>query len=675
MKRQPIERRIRNVLLLIASVAIIIMSVVIIIFMFILRNRTSQAVIKQMEENVEHLVANKVDIAENELGKFINYLDANVNYINEIYKHPENYVKRTVGQIDTSIKDEYSLQRTILNKNIDLNEISSEMGSLANIVAYWDVLLREEGQTIASIYFGTESGFMLSYDKFASFTEIEEDGELYFNYKERPWYIDAKANQKTVIGDLDQDYFGRGLTFTCSTPFYNNGELAGVVGMDILVSDLQKAVIDVDFDSSSDRDYAFIVSSNGDIVASPFIDKNAKVFENINSPSSIFYPIKDSILKDELGVSSIDDAFCAYAPIKTVNWILCVYIPSNLVLKGVRNIENTLKRMIIIFVSLLLLALIIVYILSKRVSKRITAPVLALKGDVDIISEGNLDYKARVIGNDEISDLANSFNNMTDSLKNYINDLTSLTAEKERIGAELNVATHIQSSMLPSIFPAFPEDERFDVYATMNPAKEVGGDFYDFFKIDEKHLAMVVADVSGKGVPAALFMVIGKTLIKDHTNLKTYLNDTFYEVNNLLCESNSEDLFITAFEAVINVETGHMKYVNAGHEMPFICKKGKWIPEKIKAGFVLAGMENMKFSGGELYLDKGDKFFQYTDGVTEATNINNELYGMERLEKALNANCDKTMRELLPAIKEDIDKFVGEAPQFDDITMLGFELK
>ena len=675
MKRQPIEKRLRNVLLSIASIAIIIMSVVIIIFMFLLRNRTSQAVIKQMEENVKHLVENKVDIAENELGKIINYVESNANYIDEIYKHPENYVKRSVGQIDSSIVDEYSLQRTILNKSVDLNEISNEMGNLANVVALWDILLRSEGQTIASVYFGTESGFMLSYDKFASYAEIESDGELYFNYKERPWYIEAKANQKTVIGDLDQDYFGRGLTFTCSTPFYNNGELAGVVAMDILVSDLQKAVIDVDFDSSSDSDYAFIVSSNGDIVASPFIDKNANVFDNINSPNNTFYPIKDNILKDELGVSPIADAFCAYAPIKTANWNLCVYIPSGLVLRGVRNIDNTLKRMIIIFTLLLLISLVLVYILSKRVSKRITAPILTLKNDVDIISEGNLDYKARVIGNDEISDLAVSFNNMTDSLKNYINDLTSLTAEKERIGAELNVATHIQSSMLPSIFPAFPQDDRFDIFATMNPAKEVGGDFYDFFKVDEKHLAMVVADVSGKGIPAALFMVIGKTLIKDHTNLKTYLTDTFYEVNNMLCESNSENLFITAFEAVINVETGHMKYVNAGHEMPCIYRKGKWEFEKIKPGFVLAGMENMKFASGELYLEKGDKFFQYTDGVTEATNVNNELYGMERLLKALETNKDLPMNKLLPAIKADIDKFVGEAPQFDDITMLGYEYK
>ena len=171
-------------------------------------------------------------------------------------------------------------------------------------------------------------------------------------------------------------------------------------------------------------------------------------------------------------------------------------------------------------------------------------------------------------------------------------------------------------------------------------------------------------------------MVIGKTLIKDHTTINTDLSEVFQKVNNLLCESNSENLFITAFEAVINLETGHMVYVNAGHEMPYIYRKGKeWTAEQIKPGFVLAGMENMKFKTGELYLNKGDKVFQYTDGVTEATNAKNELYGMDRLKAALDKNSDKSMLELLPAIKADIDEFVGEAPQFDDITMLGFELK
>ncbi len=249
------------------------------------------------------------------------------------------------------------------------------------------------------------------------------------------------------------------------------------------------------------------------------------------------------------------------------------------------------------------------------------------------------------------------------------------SAKSMKNAAELNVATNIQKSMLPCIFPAFPERKEFGIYATMTPAKEVGGDFYDFFMIDERHLAIVMADVSGKGVPAALFMVIGKTLIKDHTQPGRSLGEVFTEVNNLLCESNSEGLFITAFEGVLDLATGEFRYVNAGHEMPFLCREGVFEAHKIKPGFVLAGMEDTRYREGVLTLDVGDKIFQYTDGVTEATNAHNKLYGMERLNAVLNRNSKRPPREIVDAVKEDIDKFVGEAPQFDDITMLCLEYR
>lgn len=277
---------------------------------------------------------------------------------------------------------------------------------------------------------------------------------------------------------------------------------------------------------------------------------------------------------------------------------------------------------------------------------------------------------------DEIGELAHDFNRMMSDIENYVLNIRTVTAEKERIGAELSIATQIQANMLPCIFPAFPERNEFDIYATMNPAKEVGGDFYDFFMVDDRHLAIVMADVSGKGVPAALFMVIGKTLIKDHTQPGKDLGEVFTEVNELLCESNSEGLFITAFEGVIDLSSGEFRYVNAGHEIPYICKKdGRFEPYKIRAGFVLAGMEGMKYKCGELELEPGDKIFQYTDGVTEATNANNELYGMDRLTEILGENSALAPTELLPVIKNDIDRFVGEAPQFDDITMLCLEYK
>ena len=319
---------------------------------------------------------------------------------------------------------------------------------------------------------------------------------------------------------------------------------------------------------------------------------------------------------------------------------------------------------------------IILYIFFVR--KMVTKPVGKLTAFTQEITKTgtfenqHIDIKT----GDEIESLSQSFNFMLAELENYIANLSRVTAEKERIGAELDIAKHIQASMLPCIFPAFPERKEFDIYATMEPAKEVGGDFYDFFMVDDTHLAIVMADVSGKGVPAALFMVIGKTLIKDHTTPGRDLGKVFTEVNQLLCESNSEELFITAFEGVLDLVTGEFVYVNAGHEMPFICKAGgDFEPYKIRAGFVLAGMEGMKYRAGSMRLEPGDKIFQYTDGVTEATNLKNELYGMNRLGAILNKVKGGTPNDILPAIKKDIDEFVGDADQFDDITMLCLEYK
>ena len=335
--------------------------------------------------------------------------------------------------------------------------------------------------------------------------------------------------------------------------------------------------------------------------------------------------------------------------------------------------------MLIMVIATLILALLFMWIIHRIVVKPINSLSSAASSFVsDQKSEGETSAISQldIRTSDEIQNLAESIKRMELDINQYIDDLESVTAEKERIGAELDIAKHIQASMLPCIFPAFPDRQEFDIYATMEPAKEVGGDFYDFFMVDDRHLAIVMADVSGKGVPAALFMVIGKTLIKDHTTPGSDLGKVFTEVNNLLCESNSEELFITAFEGVLDLVTGEFIYVNAGHEMPFISKAGgDFEPYKIRAAFVLAGLEGMKYRAGSMMLEPGDKIFQYTDGVTEATNVNNELYGMDRLGAILNKAKSGTPNEILPEVKKDIDEFVGEAPQFDDITMLCLEYK
>ncbi len=368
--------------------------------------------------------------------------------------------------------------------------------------------------------------------------------------------------------------------------------------------------------------------------------------------------------------------YTSVAPVLDENGQTIAAVQYILDMHGVRAYLNSTLYSMLAIAALVVGAAVIAYILFIR--KVVTRPIGRLAEftrGVTASGQFNTQHIDLRTG-DEIEDLGRSFNFMLVELDHYINDLTAMTAEKERIGAELDVATHIQSSMLPCIFPAFPERSEFDIYATMNPAKEVGGDFYDFFMVDERHLAIVMADVSGKGVPAALFMVIGKTLIKDHTQPGVDLGQVFSEVNDLLCESNSEGLFITAFEGVLDLVTGEFTFVNAGHELPFIARSGQpFAPYKIRAGFVLAGMEEMRYRCGSIELAPGDKIFQYTDGVTEATDRDNQLYGMERLERVLVENNGKSPHELLPLVKADIDAFVGDAPQFDDITMLCMEFK
>ena len=676
MKRMTIRSKLMTVVSLVTILSLAITSALAFWFMMRLKSRIQENVIAEMEKNVYALASEKVELAQYELQNYTDNLESDVEFIKDLYAHPDKFVRREVPMRSPNASDDYLMQRSFVNERVTIDMVKDELELLANLESVFAPLMKKYGDNITSIYAGTESGFMLSYDRNASVADYSDSGEVYFDHKSRYWYISAKGANKLIYSDLSQDFFGRGLTLSCAMPFYNGEKFAGVLGIDILVKDLQRDIVDIDIDKAHEGDYGFLVDAKGDIIASPYVDANTSVFENIFDANNKYYSIRKNIISGKQGISHVGDFYCSYAPIQGPKWVVCSYIPEDIVLNSVYLLEAAIRRIQIIFVILFIVILDIVVFFVRYFSKKLTDPIVKLEKDVRIISEGNLDRRVEVIGNDEISDLARAFNNMTASLKKYIHDYTKMEVEKERIGAELNVATNIQASMLPSVFPAFPEDKRFDIFATMSPAKEVGGDFYDFFKVDEKHLAIVVADVSGKGVPAALFMAVGKASIKDHTFSENNLATVFEGTNRALCEANSEGLFITAFEGLIDLDTGHMSYVNAGHEMPYIYRVGgKFEPLKLKPGFVLAGMEDMKYTTGEIDLKPGDKIFQYTDGVTEATDEKDELYGMDRLTEALNKNSDKNVTDLLPAVRNDIDKFVGNAPQFDDITMLGFEYK
>lgn len=276
------------------------------------------------------------------------------------------------------------------------------------------------------------------------------------------------------------------------------------------------------------------------------------------------------------------------------------------------------------------------------------------------------DYPLVVNSRDEIHDMAEIINDMTVSLK-----------EKQRIGAELSVAKDLQANILPTQFPAFPDRTEFDVFATMTPAKEVGGDFYDYFLLDEKHIVVLVADVSGKGVGAAFFMAIAKTIIRTYVRMGLKPEEVFSRANRALCQGNSACLFVTSWMGVLNLESGVMTYVNAGHNPPLLKHaNGDFEYLVSKPNFVLAGFETTRYTQHEITIEPGAKLYLYTDGVTEATSGTKELYGEKRLRDYLNARKDEDdLVKVLYGVKDSIDEFVEGAEQFDDITMLVLHYK
>ena len=338
------------------------------------------------------------------------------------------------------------------------------------------------------------------------------------------------------------------------------------------------------------------------------------------------------------------------------------------------NARRTYVRNVLAITVLAVALFLLAYIGFLR--REVVSPILTIAGEARRFAGDNvarLDLLERIRSRDELGVLARAIGKMETDIVQYVEDLTAVTAERERIGAELNVATQIQADMLPRIFPPFPERREFDIYAAMTPAREVGGDFYDFFLVDQDHLAVVIADVSGKGVPAALFMVIAKTLIKNHTQAGMAPSRVFETVNNQLCENNEAGMFVTAFLGVLELSTGRFTYVNAGHNPPLAALGGRpydWLPSK--RGFVLAGLEHTAYQQQEIVLRPGDRLFLYTDGVTEALDPAGALYSEERLRAFFRGAAleGKPLAEQLSLLRGDIAAFAAGAEQADDITML-----
>ena len=319
-------------------------------------------------------------------------------------------------------------------------------------------------------------------------------------------------------------------------------------------------------------------------------------------------------------------------------------------------VSVTTAMQIVVFAALFIM----IFFLVRRL---VVNNIYKINHSLSSITDGNLDTVVDVRSHAEFDALSNDINSTVDTLKRYIADAAA------RVDAELAFAKAIQHSALPSVFPPYPNRTEFDIRATMHTAKEVGGDFYDFYFVDEDTLAFMVADVSGKGIPAAMFMMTAKTLLKSYAESGMSVEQVFTTANEKLCENNDAGMFVTAWMGFLNVKTGLVTYANAGHNPPLVRhKNGGFTYLKSRPGFVLAGMEGIRYRKNQLQLEPGDVIYLYTDGVTEATDAGNQLYGEKRLLQILDSHPDP--QTICEAVKADVDTFVGDAPQFDDITML-----
>ena len=339
--------------------------------------------------------------------------------------------------------------------------------------------------------------------------------------------------------------------------------------------------------------------------------------------------------------------------------------------------HNYLRKVTVV---LIVLSVLVIFGQSVFLHRTLLQPLRLISAEATRFSrEGSLPKKKldeKIRNKDEIGELAVSIDRMEEQIQDYVENLTKITAEKERISTELSLATRIQTAMLPHVFPPFPDRTEFDLYASMDPAKEVGGDFYDYFLVDDDHLCLVMADVSGKGVPGALFMMASKIILQSVTMLDKTPAEILSKTNEAICSNNEAQMFVTVWVGILEISTGKLTAANAGHEYPVLKKPdGHFELYKDKHGFVLGGMDGLVYREYELQLAPGSKLFLYTDGVPEATDAENELFGTERMLRALNEDPNAEPEQLLKNVRRAVDAFVKDAEQFDDLTMLCMEYR
>ena len=612
-----------------------------------------------------------------------------------LFEHMDSIEPYPFSLPDPAKEGEFSAQ-VLFEDGVDYTE-SKYLGVAAHMSDTM-IAMCKQSEYLDNCFIGLADGTHLCVDNQPS-NKYDENGVLSpFSVRERPWYIGAVNAGKLWFSAVETDTYTGKIGVECSAPVYKDGKLVAVVGVDLFLNSMSDYVNS----ASSQGGYISVINNEGKVIFAPedngifTVELSDNARDMRADENKALADFINKALTEQTGLVSVNvngkEYYMTSSPINTVGWAVISFIekditeqPAQIMMSeydrinddATQKFSESMKKlnqaMLVIIAVLLVLGITAALFVAGRIVKPIeymTKRIDELSG-TDIAFEMNDFYRT----GDEIEVLAQAFATLSKRTIHYIEQITRITAEKERIGAELELATRIQADMLPNIFPAFPEREEFDIYATMTPAKEVGGDFYDFFLIDDNHLGLVMADVSGKGVPAALFMMMSKILVNNFAMMGESPAKVLEQTNTQICKNNDEEMFVTVWFGVLDIETGKVTAANAGHEYPMIKKaNGEFEILKDKHGFVVGGMEGMRYKEYEFTLEKGGTLFLYTDGVAEANNAKNELFGKDRMLAALNAEPQADPKTLLENMKKSVDEFVGNAPQFDDLTMLGVKL-
>lgn len=620
-------------------------------------------------------------------------------FVGKIISSPESYPQIEISAPDIANDGVFSVQ-VLFEEGTDPNKAKNKynIGLMGNAADMMISMISDSGE-LGSCFIALEDGIMIVADDHPG-TKFLESGEVMsFPIHERAWYTGAVQTGDIWFSDVEYDLFTGKMEVVCSMPVYHNGVLVAVVGFDVFLDFLTDAVSS----SAMNAGFMIILNEAGHVILSPMTEGVFKVQVSesaLDLRKSFWAKLGFFVTNAMNGDSSVRlvpvekaEYFMTAYKIGTVDWtVVCIVdkadttAPAEAIKDEYNDISNSareefltgLKKSRTTMIVLLVISLILCSTGATLLAGRIVKPLTIMTKRISEMGEGHFNFKVKDVykTKDEIQVIAEAFSALSDRTQNYIEQITKITAEKERIGAELNVAANIQADMLPRIFPPYPNNKEFDLFASMTPAKEVGGDFYDFFMIDDSHIALVMADVSGKGVPAALFMVIAKTLIKDRALQGGTPAEILDDVNAQLCEGNEASLFVTVWLAIIDLKTGEGMAANAGHEHPALRHKGgEFQLVEYRHSPAVAVMEGMKFREHPFKLEPGDTLFVYTDGVPEATDKNNQLFGNDRMLEALNRDKDAHPKAVLKNVNDGISEFIGDAEQFDDTTMLCFHYK